>query len=288
MGYMHIDNLYKNQDILLFKECFVLEKVHGTSAHVAWKDGSLRFFSGGEKHDRFVALFDAAFLTENFTLLSHPEVVVYGEAYGGKQQAMRETYGDELRFIAFDVKVGESWLAVPQMDRAAASLGFEVVPWAITTTDLVNLDGHRDAPSDLARRRGCGERIREGVVLRPPIEVIKNNGERIIAKHKTAAFSERASSPKVVDPAKLIVLSEAAAIAEEWVTEMRLNHVLDKIQPSNSIEETRRVISAMTEDVLREAAGEIVDSKEARQAIGKKTAQLFHARIANAMRRTEP
>ena len=32
MSYMHIDNLYKNQDILLFKECYALEKIHGTSA----------------------------------------------------------------------------------------------------------------------------------------------------------------------------------------------------------------------------------------------------------------
>lgn len=35
MGYLHIDNLYKNRDILLFRECWALEKVHGTSAHYA-------------------------------------------------------------------------------------------------------------------------------------------------------------------------------------------------------------------------------------------------------------
>jgi hypothetical protein len=33
----------------------------------------------------------------------------------------------------------------------------------------------------------------------------------------------------------------------------------------------------MTEDVLREGAGEIADSKEARAAIGRKTATLFLA-----------
>jgi hypothetical protein len=30
MGYLHIDNLYKSQDILLFKRCYALEKIHGT------------------------------------------------------------------------------------------------------------------------------------------------------------------------------------------------------------------------------------------------------------------
>jgi intein/homing endonuclease len=30
MAYLHhLDNLYKNQDILMFKECYALEKIHG-------------------------------------------------------------------------------------------------------------------------------------------------------------------------------------------------------------------------------------------------------------------
>src|SRR3990167_11482310 len=49
MSYMHIENLYKAQDILAFKRCFALEKIHGTSAHVAWRDGSVVLSSGGEK-----------------------------------------------------------------------------------------------------------------------------------------------------------------------------------------------------------------------------------------------
>lgn len=30
MSYLHIPNLYKDQTILLLRECFALEKVHGT------------------------------------------------------------------------------------------------------------------------------------------------------------------------------------------------------------------------------------------------------------------
>ena len=48
MGYLHIDNLYKAQDILNFKTCYALEKIHGTSAHLKWDNGELTFFSGGE------------------------------------------------------------------------------------------------------------------------------------------------------------------------------------------------------------------------------------------------
>ena len=73
MGYMHIDNLYKNTDILMFKECYALEKIHGSSAHLAYKvqDGKpmLSFFAGGTSHAQFVAMFDKKVLMEKICLL---------------------------------------------------------------------------------------------------------------------------------------------------------------------------------------------------------------------------
>jgi len=32
MGYLNIDNLYKAQEVLMFRECYAMEKIHGTSA----------------------------------------------------------------------------------------------------------------------------------------------------------------------------------------------------------------------------------------------------------------
>lgn len=289
MGYLHISNLYKDQAILLFRRCYALEKVHGTSAHISWKDcdprGELRFFSGGEKHERFTRLFDEAQLREGFDRLGHAEVIVYGEAYGGAQQGMSETYGKELRFIAFDVKVGSCWLSVPQMTEVATGLGLEVVPWVELPAEIDRLDEERDKPSVVAFRRGCGsDKKREGIVLRPLIELIRNNGERVIAKHKRADFEERATPQKVVGPAELVVLRKAEAIANEWVTEERLNHVVAHLTirgVAPGLEQTGRVIKEMVADVLREAAGEIVDSKEARRAISKRAGQLFRARVTS-------
>lgn len=289
MGYMHIDNLYKSQTILLFRECYALEKVHGTNAHVSYvaeRNPQLTFFSGGESHDRFVALFDAG-IAERFAALGRSEVTVYGEAYGGKQHGMRATYGDQLRFIAFDVKIGKYWLSVPDAEQVVAELGLEFVPYYRVPTDLETLDRVRDEPSVVAQRRGCGERSREGVVLRPLVEVTLNNGDRVIAKHKREAFSERATPQKIMDPAKLAVLAEAQAIAQEWVTPMRLTHVLDKLLPqidpsgvhvgviTPDIKHTPLVIEAMLADVRREAFGEIIESREGTAAIGKRTAALF-------------
>ena len=189
MGYLHIENLYRPaaQTILLFRECYALEKVHGT-------------------------------------------------------------------------------------------------PWRKVSTDLAVLDAERDRPSEVAVRRGIAEpREREGVVLRPLVEMTTSNGSRIIVKHKGDKFSERATPQKVVDPDKLVVLTAAQAIADEWVTPMRLEHVLQTLQASgidiSDMATTPKVIAAMLADVEREASGEVVMSRDAKTAIGRKTAELFKARM---------
>jgi hypothetical protein len=280
MGYAHIDNLYKNQNILLFRECYALEKVHGSSAHVAFNDGEVRFFAGGESHERFVKLFDAEALAAKFAALGHPKIVVHGEVYGGKCQGMRATYGENLAFIAFDVRIGDAWLTVPVAEEISVGLGLEFVPYAKVPTDVAALDTERDRDSIVAWRRGCGMgKKREGVVLRPLVEVTLNNRERVCAKHKRGDFAERQSPPKVVDPALLGVLTAADAIAEEWVTPMRLEHVLQKLPAPHEMTLMPKVLGAMVEDVFREAKGEIVESKEAAKAISKKAAALFKKRV---------
>jgi hypothetical protein len=275
MGYLHIDNLYKNQDILAFKECYALEKIHGTSAHISYNMGSAGFFSGGAKYEEFVSLFNKAELESRFSQWSFEKVTVYGEAYGGKMQRMKETYGDRLRFVAFDVRIGDSWLAVPNAEEISLKLGLEFVHYTRTSTDLEKLDAERDADSIQALRNGCGSgKIREGVILRPVFEVTKNNGERIISKHKRSEFRETAT-PRDVDPTKQLIWEGAERISFEWVTAERLRHVLDKIT-ATEVSQTGAVVKAMIEDVNREGAGEFVPSKDIDKAIGKRTAKLFH------------
>src|SRR5437588_791465 len=105
LGYLHISNLYADQSVLLFKRVYALEKVHGTSAHISW-NGNVKFFAGGSPHDRFVAFFDQEKLRNKFLeLVGSDEAVIYGEAYGGKVQGMSATYGKEIKFVAFDVKI---------------------------------------------------------------------------------------------------------------------------------------------------------------------------------------
>ena len=278
MGYMHIDNLYKNQDVLLFKEVYAMEKIHGTSAHISWVDGHLSFFSGGVKPISFVALFDHKALIKAFTKLGYQEITIYGEAYGGKCQGMSKTYGDQLRFVAFDVKVVDSWLTVPNAKSITMHLGLDFVPHIKCKTDIELLNAARDALSIQAQKCGINKpRKREGIVIRPLLEVTKNNGKRIMAKHKNDDFIET-KTPRVLDESKLVVLKEADAIANEWVTEMRLTHVLDKFSDVD-ISQAGDIIKAMIDDVERESEGEIIKSREARKAIGKKTIIMLKDRL---------
>lgn len=293
MGYLHIENTYRAQDIFLFRECYALEKIHGSSAHVKYHKppevevGLITFHSGGAKHDTFVKLFDLSALREAFELLGKDEVTVYGEVYGGSMQGCSNIYGKEMQFIVFDVQVGESWLCVPDMADVAKGLGFEVVHWEKIPATVEALDAQRDAPSVQAQRNGCGVQSREGVVLRPLIEVTKNNGHRIIAKHRLEKYNERATPQKIVSPEELLVLSKADDIAKEWVTPMRLVHVVDKLPQPLDLSQMPKVIAAMVEDVYREAKGEIVESKEAQRAISKRTVELFKAFVLKPLPKTE-
>jgi hypothetical protein len=277
MSYMNIDNLYKATDILLFRECYAMEKIHGTSAHITFKNGQINFFSGGCKHDAFIMLFDSETLLAKYNEKAIPaerSATIYGEAYGGSLMKMRDTYGDKLRFVAFEVKIGDSWLAVPQAEEFARSLGLDFVHYVKVATDLSSLDAQRDAQSFQAVKNGMGEgKPREGIVLRPLIEVTKNNGERIIAKHKADKFKETATPHKVGENLK--VISDAKAIAQEWVTLERLRHVLDNFPQPYTIEITGKVLIAMNADIAREAKGEIAMTTEALKEINRATALMY-------------
>lgn len=282
MGYLHVPNTYRaeGQYILLFRECFALEKIHGTSAHVSWREGQLFLSSGGESAVNFAKLFDQPALAAKFAELGHEKVTIFGEAYGGKQQAQSWRYGKQLKFVAFDVHLGDEWLDVPNAEQFCARLGIEFVHYKRVPTDLGSLDAERDAPSEQARRNGVeGVQPREGVVLRP-VKEFELGGHRVIAKHKRQEERETATPRVVDDPAKLKVLEDADAIAREWVTPTRLQHVLDKVVPIPQMSDTPKVIAAMVEDVLREGSGELVDTPEARKAISKATAILFKKHVS--------
>lgn len=290
---MHIDNAYRNYNdtFALLRECFALEKIHGTSAHISYKNGAVTFFSGGEKHANFVKLFDAESLQKYFAEIARApddEITIYGEAYGGKQQKQSWRYGNQLKFVAFDVKVNEYWLDVPTAHALVEKMGLEFVHYKRVSTDIPSLDAERDAPSEQAKRNGVeGDQPREGVVLRPIREWSDNGKHRIISKHKRAEERETKTQREIDDPEKTKVLQEAVAIATEWVTHTRLEHVLDKMiaekQCQPEMTWTPEFIKRMVEDVVREGSGEFVDSPDARKAMSAIAANMFKKHVMSLL-----
>lgn len=296
MGYMHIDNLAKNDSVLMFRKVWATEKVHGTSAHVSWNPDrkEIVYFNGGASRDAFVALFDKAFEERFMELVDvngrDISVTVFGEAYGGKMQGMSATYGKVLKFIVFEVKIGDSWLSFDKVVEIGERLQLDVVPGEVIDCTEEELTRVRNLPSEVAVMCGCGENedrygnkppLREGIVIRPLVELRMSNGDRVIAKYKNPDFSETKSRKDCNYPSEKRREYEAAAkVVDDYVTDARLGHVLDAIGLQDpNIQDLGKVLPAMVEDVLRESKGEVPDTKEIRRMIGGKTVPLFKKRI---------
>lgn len=292
MGYRHIDNLYKDPSFLQNREdVFALEKIHGTSAHISWRNGRIHLHNGGASAVAFQALFNLDALRFGFEAAGLSHVTIFGEAYGGSQQKQAWRYGDKLKFVAFEVHTPQGWLSTPAADAFVRAMKLEFVHYKRIPATLEAVDAERDATSEQARRNGVEGFIRrEGVVLRPVTAgafdtEFDEGGNPLRMKHKRDEERETASPRAVIDPAKQQVLDDAQAIADEWVTPTRLEHVLDKIPGPHGMEQTKQIIEAMVEDVMREGRGELIDSKEARAAIGKATAKLLKQHLQSELKR---
>lgn len=285
---------YKRYDIETKNKNFFANGllIHNSSAHISWnqKEQKVTFFSGGASHLTFISLFDADALKAKFAEKASPHsVTIFGEAYGGKMQGMSATYGPTLKFIVFEVRIGNYWLDVPKAEAYANEFGLEFVPYKRIPATIEAINAERDADSIQAIRNGMGPgHKREGIVLRPIIEFVYQgeNGVTIRSKHKNDEFKETATIRNIDDPEKLKVLKKANEIADEWVTHMRLRHVLDSIE-NHSIEKMRIIIDAMREDVLREGKGEIVVCDETIRAIGKRTALLYKELLRKSLEEGE-
>ncbi|MDA3779465.1 MAG: RNA ligase family protein [Bacteroidales bacterium] len=263
-----------------------MEKIHGTSAHIKWKFETKRInYFSGENHQLFLSLFDEDFLIKKFEeIFPDQDVTIFGEHYGGKCQGMSGRYGKESKFIGFDVKVGYVWLNVPNAEDVCNNFNIEFVSYNKIDVTLPKLIEERDKPSVQAVRNGITKpKKREGIVVRPLIEVRTNNGERVISKFKPDEGMET-KTRREISPEQLQVLSEANDVAEEWVTNLRLEHVLQKFPKDVNMESMGDIIKAMIADVYREGLDEIVESKEVTKAIGKKTVKLFKAKLNNNLK----
>lgn len=298
MGYRKITNLHRPEAaeaILSLDRCYATEKLHGTSAYISYdKERGFKYFAGGIKYDDFIRMIDERFGREEVEQnikyeldAHHRSITFYGEAYGGKCQRMANVYGP-LNFCVFEVKLNDEWLNVPIANVWADVVGLPFVYWEEGPATLEWLESQRNRPSEQARRNGMGVKYGEGIVIRANDETLTDRfGKRIIAKFKREAFRET-KTPRKINPEDRKKWENAQETANEFITPMRLSHVLDKLIARDkfipSIRSMDTVIRAVYKDVMDEEGDDIVQSRLVRKAMGEATARLYKEWLNDRLR----
>ena len=265
MGYKHIENLYNNLWFLnTYSEVYALEKIHGTSATIKYKNGKVRFHPGGEKYETFISSFKnpkPEQITDSIIKqFNGKNIIFYGEAYGGKQQNMSATYGLDCKFVVFDIKYDNKWLDVEEAENYTLNIGLEFVHYKCGPNTIDWLNKQRDAPSVQAQRNGMGnDKIREGIVIRAVEK------QTCMFKYKRSEFCETNSHRESTLVKDMAIQTNAKEIVDEWIVPMRLSHVKDRLlQEMNERSEKRlsnrdipKFMNYLMEDIKREAKGEI-------------------------------
>lgn len=128
-----IEGKYKDPNITDETEWYVEEKVDGTNVRIIW-DGEKLEFKGREENSQLSVPL-TKWLKENVDPerfkeeFGNRKVVVYGEGYGKGIQKVGPLYGDEQKFIMFDVLNTEddSWASRQELKEIGKKLGLDVV-----------------------------------------------------------------------------------------------------------------------------------------------------------------
>lgn len=320
---MSIEHLYKHPDFFkLVDQICVMEKIHGTSTWIEKKGAKYLYHSGGETSKKFCELFDQKSIEDELTKICEERslslIRIHGETYGAKQQKMKDTYGDILKFVAFEVRVADSngdyWLNVSDAEAITKRLKLDFVPYKIGPNTIGFVEEQTNLPSVQAEKNGMGsDKLREGVVVKPAVESFVENGKRCsitmkdgtrpIFKHKCGPFWEtKKPGILLLDESKkekklLTDMVEKTLYDQEttdnWVTEMRAGHVLDKMlhekpDPTDSrnkcvdLADIKSFSDNMVNDIEKESVGEIEWSPELIRLMKKKAMSILKKKVLNS------
>lgn len=120
------------------------------------------------------------------------ECIIFGETYGKGMQKPGSRYcKDRLKFICFDIKIGNVWLKRDAVEDICNKLGIDVVPYLgeITLDEAIAMV-KMGFPSQVSEDTTLEA---EGIVLRAPLGLLDRMGRRIITKVKTKDFRDLAA-----------------------------------------------------------------------------------------------
>lgn len=164
------------------------EKVDGANIRIDYDGRDITIKGRTDKANLapFVQDVIAEILGDRMGKVFQEPVCLYGEFYGDKINKGRHYLGrGEHSFILFDVKIGEYWLQWKDVCDIADKIDIHTVPVINrgTLDDAISLC-QRGFPSAVS----IEGRQAEGLVLRPPINLWNQKGERVMSKVKLKDF----------------------------------------------------------------------------------------------------
>lgn len=189
-----LDAAYTSPELEMLAESPIwifTEKVDGMNIRVMW-DG-VRVSFGGRTDNAVLPAPVIEKLTEYFggedkeelfeQRFGDREIILFGECYGGRIQAVGPKYGD-VDFILFDVSWNGSYLSYDKMQEIAEYFGVRSVPAVGVGTLGQGINYVRMAPrSTLSETAPM-----EGVVARTLLPLCRADGSRVVCKIKTRDF----------------------------------------------------------------------------------------------------
>lgn len=193
-AYTDVENLRNFPDILQSGELVsVTEKIHGTSARVAWIDGewmagSMRVRRKRPALDELrlntywypLSLKPVIDLVEDFVGAGARQVVLYGEVYGPKIQSFGYGVKNGVGFAAFDLLVDGKFVDANAFADTCFQYGIQAVPLLAENVPY-SLDMVKALSAGPATFGGG--HIREGVVVKPMTERTDPRVGRVVLKY---------------------------------------------------------------------------------------------------------
>lgn len=168
------------------------EKIDGTNIGIIW-DGNRVSYRGKTDNAnipvRLLNALDNIFAGEEVEqmfeqMFGEKKVILYGEGYGGKVQSGGH-YSKDEKFMLFDVYFVEAdlWAKREVVEEIAKSLNLDIVPIVLTGTLEEGVKYVKTNP-----KSNFSEKVTEGVVGRPMVELKDAQGKRVIVKIKCRDF----------------------------------------------------------------------------------------------------
>ena len=169
------------------------EKIDGTNIRIYWDGHKVSCYGRTDKAaipsqlmNKLIELFGGDVNEEMFEQKfgSNP-VILIGEGYGNKIQACGKDYRDDNSFILFDVWIRGKYLSRENVNNIAKYFGIEAVPVLFKGTLEDGIEFVKSKPYST-----IGVAKMEGLVARPSMELLDENGNRLIVKIKVRDFEE--------------------------------------------------------------------------------------------------